>query len=350
MSAPGSGTSTTSSASCYTNTITVQPVSNSGTNGTCISTPHIVQYPKVPRRDDGKWMAMGSIIGGLIGKFANEDKLNEASDAEDTWKDLNDQLKAKGLEEWLRVPLQRELAAAADDRLKNAATKNWNYEVAEKAYSDSLKECDTALHDRLCALAQCGYIPDYTGILNRARGDAAAMVSAKKAELQRFSSRYNTCKTAAMCADLNNVEITAALSAATVAREAERQAAWKFNWDTLTQATQIIEADRLNRAKLAADYDRVATTVEQFRYTGHTTEAEGALKIGADMLASAGQNYAWLAESLRRSAEKDTGNFASLGALILPLLLSVFGDNCQFTSKDCDCVDTSGSTTPPTTP
>ena len=57
---------------CYTNTIKVEPVSNSGTNGTCISSPHIVQYPKVPLRDDGKWMAMGGIIGSLIGKFANE--------------------------------------------------------------------------------------------------------------------------------------------------------------------------------------------------------------------------------------------------------------------------------------
>ena len=88
-------------SSCHTNTIKVEPVSNSGTNGTCISTPHIVQYPKVPRRDDGKWMALGSIIGGLIGKFANEDKLNAASDAEDVWRDLNDKLKAQGLSEWL---------------------------------------------------------------------------------------------------------------------------------------------------------------------------------------------------------------------------------------------------------
>lgn len=81
---------------CYTNTIKVEPVSNSGTNGTCISSPHIVQYPKVPLRDDGKWMAIGGIIGSLIGKFANEGKLDDASSAEDTWRNLNDQLKGMG--------------------------------------------------------------------------------------------------------------------------------------------------------------------------------------------------------------------------------------------------------------
>ena len=329
--------SNSSSSSCYTNTIKVEPVSNSGTNGTCISSPHIVQYPKVPRRDDGKWMALGSIIGGLIGKFANEDKLAAASDAEDTWKDLNDNLKAMGLKEWERAPTQRALASDADIRLKDDASRNWTYALDEKAYSELLKPCDTALHERLCALAQCGYIPDYHGILSRARADSASMVSAKRAELRRESIRYNTCRTANMCADLANTEITAAVSAATVAREAERQTAWKYNWDTLVQATQLIENDRLSRAKQAAAYDALSINIEQNRYTGHTAEADTALKMGADMLSSAGQNYAWLAESLRRSAEKDTGNFASLGALIIPLLMTMFGDNCTFTSKDCDC-------------
>ena len=51
------------------------------------------------------------------------------------------------------------------------------------------------------------------------------------------------------------------------------------------------------------------------------------------MLSSAEQNFAWLAESLRRSAEKDTGNFASLGALIIPLLMTVFTGS-GFTTED----------------
>ena len=177
---------------CYTNTIKVEPVSNSGTNGTCISSPHIVQYPKVPLRDDGKWMAIGGIIGSLIGKFANEGKLDDASSAEDTWRNLNDQLKGMGATEWQRVPDQRSIALAADVRIKDAATKNWTYALDEKAYSDKLKECDDALHNRLCALAQCGYIPDYDGILARARADAAALVDAKRAAVYRDASRYNS--------------------------------------------------------------------------------------------------------------------------------------------------------------
>ena len=318
---------------CYTNTIKVEPVSNSGTNGTCISSPHIVQYPKVPLRDDGKWMAIGGIIGSLIGKFANEGKLDDASSAEDTWRNLNDQLKGMGATEWQRVPDQRSIALAADVRVKDAATKNWTYALDEKAYSDKLKACDDALHDRLCALAQCGYIPDYDGILARAKADAAALVDAKRAAVYRDASRYNSCRTAAMCVDLANAEITAAMSAATTAREAERQTAWKYNWDTLYAATSLIETNRLNRARQAESYDKTGIGIEQSRYASHTAEAETSLKTGGDMLSSAGQNFAWLAESLRRSAEKDTGNFASLGALIIPLLMTVFTGS-GFTTKD----------------
>ena len=323
---------------CHTNTIKVEPVSNSGTNGTCISTPHIVQYPKVPRRDDGKWMALGSIIGGLIGKFANEDKLNAASDAEDVWRDLNDKLKAQGLSEWARVPEQRAMAADADGKLKDSAERNYRYALVEMNYSDKLKACDDALHDRLCALANCGYVPDYTGILSRVKADAAAAVKAKRREMMRTVKRYSLCAPAQMCVDLAAAEVAAVVGAASTAREAERQAAWKYNWDTLNQAVQLVEGNRLNRAKQSQSYDNAANLVEANRYAAHTAEAEGSIKTGGDFLSSAGQNYAWLAESLRRSAEKDTGNFSALGALIIPLLLTAFGSaGCALTSVDCDC-------------
>ena len=324
-------------AACqYQNQIQVQPVTNSGTNGTCISSPHIVQYPKVPRRDDGKWMALGSIIGGLIGKFANGDKLDQASDAESTWEDLNNRLKEKGLEEWALVPVERALASDSDTRLLNRTMLNWQYEADEKAYADKLKACDDALHERLCALAQCGYTPDYDGILMRARADAESLVAAKTAAIKRDATRYNTGMNRAVCIDIVDAGIIAAVAAASDSREKERQAAWKFNWDVTLQGVQQIEGDRLKRAALARDYDNTGINIEQNRYNNHNNNAYNSLKLGADMLASAGQNFAWLAESLRRSAEKDTGNFASLGALIIPLLLTTFG-GCSFTSKDCDC-------------
>ena len=337
MEAGTGSTSSTSSTACGTNTITVQAAQASAPNATCVSTPHIVQYPKMPVRDDGKWMAIGTMIGGLIGKFANQDKLDSASGAEDTWRDLNDRLKEQGLYEWARTPQQRAIAADADNLTHNSAIKNWTYEYDEKAYADKLKACDDALHERLCTLAQCGYSPDYSGILSRVRADAATVTAAQRAAYRRDVKRYNACKTSAMCIDMVNAEITATVSAAAMAREQERQAAWKYNWDTTVQATQVIEQDRVNRAKLASDYDRLATTIEQGRYTAHIADADNSLKLGADMLASAGQNYAWLAESLRRSAEKDTGNFAALGGLIIPLLMTIFGNTCAFSSKDCSC-------------
>lgn len=32
---------------------------------------HILQFPRQPKRDDGKWVAIGSLIGSLLGKIAS---------------------------------------------------------------------------------------------------------------------------------------------------------------------------------------------------------------------------------------------------------------------------------------
>ena len=307
---------------CGTTSLTVGAASNSGTGGTCISSPHVVQYPEVPKRDDGKWMALGSIIGGMIGKFANGAKMGEASAAEGIWKDLNTRLKSQGQSEYARVPALRALAKAADENIALFAERNWGRENLEFTYAEKLKPCDDALHEKLCETASCGYTPDYIGIATRAKADAASLFAAKRADLWAESRRYNSCRTQAMCTDLAAAEIIATVSATNAMREAERQTAWKYNWETVKEATTIVETNRLNRAKTALEYDIRATTAEEGRYNSHTHDADASLKQGLDMLTSAGQNYAWLAESLRRSAEKDTGNFSSLGALILPLLYS----------------------------
>ena len=61
------------------------------------------------------------------------------------------------------------------------------------------------------------------------------------------------------------------------------------------------------------------------------------LKLGLDVLASAGKNYAWLAASLRQTAEKDVGGISALAGLVA-LAIGYFlcydsEDNCDGKSK-----------------
>ena len=100
----------------------------------------------------------------------------------------------------------------------------------------------------------------------------------------------------------------------TKAREAERQFAFSTNYKMLADTTSLMESHRDGRAKSALAYD------------AH----------GGDFLASAGQNYAFLADSLRKSAQLDGDAWSTLGALaatLIPLMLPcLFGDP----NKCCD--------------
>ena len=103
-------------------------------------------------------------------------------------------------------------------------------------------------------------------------------------------------------------EIVAATTATTVAVMEERLNALRLNWEILAKATNIIEDDFMNRKQL-----------------------------GADLMAGAGQNYAYLAESLRRTAKEDVGDWAVLGALLGALLPILFNFGCSKESYCGDC-------------
>lgn len=314
--------------------VEIQGCTASGNNTTAISSPHVVQYPRQPKRDDGKWMALGTMIGGLIGKFANGDKLDEASDAEDTWRDLNDKLKDAGLQEWTRVAPERALADAADTTLLNRSTTNWARADSETGYADVLTPCDDQLHELLCQLAQCSYSPDYDNIAARAKADAESAYQQKLKEACRLGNRYNTGVNKDVQSSLLAASMGAAVGATTIAREGARLDAFKVRADLLLKTTEMFENHRDNRLKTALAWSNSGTNIQQDRYKLHNDNGYTSLKVGADFLASAGQNYAWLAESLRRSAEKDGDSIASLGAM-LGVLLPLFFGGCTMESKDC---------------
>ena len=274
-------------ADCMTQQVTTEGASADAANAVAISSPHITQV-RVPRRDDGRWMALGSMVGAILGKFVNKDQIDKAEDAEDTWRHLTDKMREVGEEEFT-------------------------------THAQALRECTDGIWQAFCDYVLCGYKPDYSGILTRVRADAAMVTVSKKAEACRTAKRYNVGVNANVMTDLLRAEILATVGAASAARESERQMMWKVNFDLTRQA--------------AIDFE---------------TAYRQRLMLGADLVASAGQNYAFLAESLRRTAEKSTSDWGTLGTM-LALLISILTDSGCPWDSDCGCSGDgdSGSMTQP---
>lgn len=273
-------------AECETYTVTTSAPTVSGNNNTGLATNHVVQYPKPPRRDDGKWLSIGAMLGSILGMLTNRDKLEDADDAEDEWKAITDKFRDKGY--WLL-----------------------------DTHAEKLVACVDSLHEKLCALANCGYRPDYDGIRRRARADAALAAENARRKACRTSNRYATGMNADVYSSILRTEILATVAAVTTAVEGERQAAFKLNWEMAAKGAAQVEAAQ-----------------------------QGRMRLGADFLAGAGQNYGYLAESIRRTAKEDVGGLSIIGAALGPLLATLFDFGCSSESYCGGCDGTSGTKEP----
>jgi hypothetical protein len=242
------------------------------TNASVTSTNTVVQYPKPPIRDDGKWMGLASMLGTVVGALASSDLIDDAKEAEHKWRELTDFFNDQG-----------------------NALSTW---------ADDLKTCDDNLHTKLCDLAACGYQPDYAGILARARNNAYLSVENAYAQACRTADRYHTGINCDVYAGLKRSGITAQVMATTQAYERERQTALEKNFTMTMQATQLVEDDFLKRKQL-----------------------------GYDALVGAGQNYGYLAQSLRQTAKMDANDTSTLIAVLMAVLLPLFA--CKFQPDFC---------------
>lgn len=250
----------------------------SSPNAVSISSPHITQV-RVPRQDDGKWMSIGAMVGSILGKWANKDLIDKAEDAEDIWREMTDTMREVGIDEFT-------------------------------TRAQAIRECNDNIWQKFCDYVLCGYKPDYDGILARARADASVVTLSKKAEARRHAKRYNVGINANVMSDFLRSEILATVGAATAARENERQFMWKANTDLIGNA-----AIRFEQAY------------------------QGRLDLGAKLVSSAGENYAYLAESLRRTAEKNTSGLAELGALVGALVTIFCGPDIPCNENEDCCSD-----------
>ena len=250
-------------------TVDIGACTTSGTNTTANHTNYVVQYPKPYRRTDGRWIAVGSLIGSLWGGYSNQKIVEKAEKADDTWNKLTDNFKDKG--QWLF-----------------------------NEHADKLTACTDELHIMLCAIAKCGYKPNYEDIAIRVRATAMKQTELERIKLCRVSHRYKTGVSEDVYRSLALAETQAVTSALTQAIETTRREAFELNYKLLSQITDQIEGDLNDR-----------------------------LRLGAQFMDTAARSYRDLANSYRATAKESVGDIATIGALlgfILPMLMEWFKD------------------------
>lgn len=344
----GGGTTSTTASSggnggSFDNQVTIGDVSPSGTNAVSLSSPHIVQYPSPPKRDDGRWIALSSVIGNTIGKLSSQKVIKEARDAENKWRDVMQKLKEMADTELARVPDLRDKAQTAMNDMDKRNFLNWQRGDLEYAYGEQLKPCIDNMADEICALSDCGYTPDYDGIFARVSADAALAEQKEFEKLCRVNNRYNTGWNCDIRGQLAVATQNAIIAQTNKLREEERLNKWKYDSDIKIKTFDLLERSRQNRQTTAQNYDRTATTVRQFQYSAYTNDAQNSLKMGADLLASYGQNAAWLAESLRKTAKDSMADWGTLASMILGLVFAWNLPAMAAKSNDCGSeTDTKG--------
>lgn len=327
------GEQSSCASSCGVNQANIEAGTASAPGATQVNANHIIQYPRQPKRDDGKWIAVGSLLGSLLGKFAESGTINKAKDAEKKWAEINERLRDKGFDFWNKMPSERSTADDADTDLANQYTWNVDQRNAELARAEKLDDCNDSLHEKVCKFAQCGYTPDYDGIKSRIMADVATQTKKARAEMCKSLNRYSARACCGIETALATTSIATSVGALYKAREDERSRSWQINEGLLFKAVELMEKHRGERTNSAAAFDKTAINVQQKRYDAHNGNYFDMAKLGAEFLSSAGKNYAWLAESHRRTAEKMSGNLSTLGGII-GLVLAGFLD---FDSGENDC-------------
>lgn len=313
----GKGADTSNANKKTVNEVVIHETTSGGVNSPNINANHIIQYPRQPKRDDGKWLAIASLLGSILGKFASKSLIKKAKDAEDTWRSINDRMRDIGYNLIdVEAPAAKKLADKADDWLLDEV--DWLKDLAldESRYADQLKPCNDTIHEKLCEFILCGYKPDYYGISLRTIADAEAKAKQKREELCRSVNRYGAnqcCEIATRIALSTSAEIVGTI---TKAREAERKLAFDTNHKLLAEGADLFEKQRLARKQLAKGYADDAIKIQDMRMRTHLDTHYKLKTLGLDVLASAGKNYAWLAASLRATADKDVGGISALASLI----------------------------------
>lgn len=338
----GSGSSTSKAGKQVTqNNAEIQPNQvEAGGNGNVamgVNSNHILQFPRQPKRDDGKWIAIGSLLGALLGKVASAGIMNQVKNAENKWKDINSKLHSMGDGLFDKAPPEWQRMKDAETNLENHTTWNINGRDVEYDYANQLNNCNDEIHQKLCEYILCGYKPDYYGIASRVIATAEAATAKECRELKKSLNRYSVDNCCDIGIRLATAKIMSVVGAVTAQRESERQKQWELNQKMLADGAELFEKHRSDRINRAQKFGDKASDLQENLYKLRQYNYFKLVELGGEFLAAAGKNYGWLADSLRKSSEKDSSGLANLGAMIATIAAVFFCDPGGFCGADDSC-------------
>lgn len=345
--ASGSGTVSAGNKQVTQNNAEVQPNNvEAGGNGNVamgVSSNHILQFPRQPRRDDGKWVAIGSLIGALLGKVVSSSIMDKVKDAENKWRDINAKLDEKGRDLWAKADPEWQKMLEAETNLENHGDWNKDNRDFEYDYANALNECNDDIHAKLCQYVNCGYKPDYYGIATRTISTAEAAAAKECRELKKELNRYNSKGCCDIGIRLATAKVMSVVGTVSKLRESERQKQWEVNSKLLFDGAELFHKHRRDRMQDAVTFDTKYGAVQEALYKARNYNYFKLVELGGEFLAAAGRNYGWLASSLRQTAEKDTSGLANLGAMIAVVAAMFFcGKGTNFCGEDDGCGGSSG--------
>lgn len=310
-------------------------VSGNGNVGLGVSSNHVLQFPRQPKRDDGKWIAFGSLLGALAGKLASSSLIGKAKDAESKWKTANEKLYDAGIDQLNKAPGEWGKMLDVEADIEQDADWNVAGRDVEQAYAYRLDNCNDELHAKLCQYVQCGYKPDYYGIATRVVAAAEAATAKECKELKRGLNRYAVDRCCDIGVKLATAKVMSVVGTVSKLREDERRKQWEVNSELIFKGAELIEKHRQGRLSTAMDFDKANADLRKYLYTARNKNYLDLVKSGGEFLAAAGKNYGWLADSLRKTAEKDGTGMANLGALIA-MVVATFWCGPGFGCKEDD--------------
>lgn len=339
--ASGASTSAAGKKQVTHNNAEVQPNKvEAGGNGNVamgVSSNHILQFPRQPKRDDGKWVAVGSLLGALLGKIVSSSLMDKVKEAEDKWKEINDALYNKGRDSWAKADPEWQKMLGSETNLENHADWNKDNRDFEYDYANALNRCNDEIHAKLCQYVDCGYKPDYYGIASRTIATAESAAAKEYRELKKELNRYSSKGCCDIGIRLATAKVMSVVGTVSKLREAERQKQWEVNSKLLFDGAELFEKQRNQRIQNAVGFDSKYGSVQEALYKARNYNYFKLVELGGEFLAAAGRNYGWLASSMRKTAEKDTSGISNLGSMIALVVAKFFCDGLDFCDKSDTC-------------
>jgi hypothetical protein len=317
-------------AECNSIQTDIKEATASGVNSTAVSAPTVFNYPVQPPRDDGRMLAVASLLASLIDTAlgGDDEAFQIARDAETKWAELVDKLKSFGTTELDRVGTERDKLPPFETDLSNQLT--WERGRADEmfAWGTVAKTCADEALSRLCAYVACGYTPQYTAIQSRVAADTAIQRAKAQGEICRTANRYALPLAHSLSLDLDMAQAAAYVGASTAAIEAERKFAWDTNTKLRFDLQRVAETTTESRFKLGMAHDTQATAIATERWNAYANSAFKSMREAGEMLAAAAQAYQMLAASARQTAKQgDGGGWAGI-LLKLAAVLGLFNGKC----------------------